>query len=52
MARNLRIGSGDFPWGRAITIIMTGVVIKFAIDELSMILEHGFDVWRRHRLGW
>ena len=52
MARNLKIGSGDLPWGRAITIIITGVAIKLAIDELSMILEHGFDAWRRRRLGW
>jgi hypothetical protein len=52
MARNLKVANGDFPWGRAVTIILTGVAIKFAIDELSMILEHGFDNWRRQRLGW
>jgi hypothetical protein len=52
LARNVKIGSGDFPWGSAISVIVVGVVIKFAIDELSLILEHGFENWRRRRLGW
>jgi hypothetical protein len=52
MARNARIGCGDFPWEGAIAAVLAGVAIKFAIHELSTILEHGFDNWRRHRFGW
>jgi hypothetical protein len=52
MAAKTRNGSGDFGFGHLLLLLFGAIAFKVAVDESSLIAEHGFENWRRHRLGW
>jgi len=52
MAAKKAASSGDFGFGHFLLLLLGAIAFKVAVDEGSLIAEHGFDNWRRHRLGW
>jgi len=51
-AKGIKAGSGDIGPEHVLFAIVAAVLFKVAVDELALMAEHGFDNWRRHRLGW
>jgi len=52
MASKIRVGSGGFGFEHFLLLLLGAIAFKVAVDEGSLIAEHGFDTWRRRRFGW
>lgn len=52
MAPKTRPGNVDFGFRHFLLLVLSAIAFKVAVDEGSMIAEHGFESWRRHRFGW
>jgi predicted butyrate kinase (DUF1464 family) len=50
MAANGKANAGAV--GGIVIALALAVAFKVAVDELSIIAEHGIDHWRRLRFGW